>query len=103
MLEYPDAEERKAALERLVGIEHELWMQVGGHARVKGIADEDMERSRDAKTSAVHFLRFQLTPEMATAARGGAPISIGVAHPLYTYGVDPVPEAVRASLAADLG
>lgn len=102
MIEYTDVEERRAALERLVGIEHELWVQVGGHARVKGIADEDLERSRDSKTSAVHFLRFQLTPDMVAAARAGAPISIGVAHPLYTYSLDPVSEAVRASLANDL-
>lgn len=102
MIEYPDAVERKAALERLVGIEHELWVQVGGHARVKGVADEDMERTREAKTSAVHFVRFPLTPEMVAAARGGAALSIGVSHPLYTYSLDPVPEAVRASLVNDL-
>lgn len=102
MIEYTDVEERRAALERLVGIEHELWVQVGGHARVKGLADEDMERSKEAKTAAVHFLRFQLTSDMVAAARAGAPISIGVAHPLYTYSLDPVSEAVRASLANDL-
>lgn len=102
MIEYTDVEERKAALERLVGIEHELWVQVGGHARVKGVADEDMERTKDAKTAAVHFVRFPLTPDMVAAARAGAPLSIGVAHPLYTYSLDPVSEAVRASLANDL-
>ena len=102
MIEYADVEERKAALVRLVGIEHALWVQVGGSAKVKGIADEDMERSREAKTAAVHFMRFQLTPDMVAAARAGAAISIGVSHPLYTYGLDPVPEAVRASLALDL-
>jgi len=102
MLEYTDAEERRTALERLVGIEHAVWMQVGGHARVTAIADEDMARTKEAKTSAVHFLRFPLTPAMVEAARAGAPIAIGVAHPLYTYAIDPVSEAVRASLAADL-
>jgi len=102
MIEYPDVEERRVALARLVGIEHELWVQVGGGARVKGIADEDMERSKEQKTAAVHFVRFQLTPDMVAAARAGAPISIGVAHPAYTYSLDPVPEAVRASLANDL-
>ncbi len=102
MIEYTDVDERKAALERLVGIEHELWVQVGGHARVKGVADEDMERTKDAKTAAVHFVRFPLTPDMVAAARAGAPVSIGVAHPLYTYSLDPVSEAVRASLANDL-
>jgi len=102
MIEYPDVEERRVALARLVGIEHELWVQVGGGARVTGIADEDMERSKEQKTAAVHFVRFQLTPDMVAAARAGAPISIGVAHPAYTYSLDPVPEAVRASLANDL-
>ncbi len=102
MLEYAEVEERRVALAQLVGIEHELWVQVGGAARVKGIADEDMERTREAKTSAVHFVRFQLTPDMAAAARAGAPVSIGVAHPLYTYSLDPVPETVRASLVHDL-
>lgn len=102
MIEYPDIEERRVALERLVGIEHDLWVQVGGGARVKGIADEDMERSKAQKTAAVHFVRFQLTPDMVAAARAGAPISIGVSHPVYTYSLDPVPEAVRASLANDL-
>lgn len=102
MLEYADVDQRRAALERLVGIEHELWVQVGGHARIKGLADEDMARSKEHKTAAVHFVRFQLTPAMVTAAREGAPISIGVAHPLYAYGLDPVPEQVRASLVRDL-
>ena len=102
MLEYPDVEERKTALARLSGIEHAVWMQVGGHARVMGIADEDMPRARQAKTAAVHFMRFQLTPEMVRAACAGAPLAVGVAHRLYSYSVDPVSEAVRASLAADL-
>jgi hypothetical protein len=102
MLEYAEVEERRVALAQLVGIEHELWVQVGGAARVKGIADEDMERTREAKTSAVHFVRFQLTPDMVAAARAGAPVSIGVAHQLYTYSLDPVPETVRASLVHDL-
>ncbi len=102
MIEYPDIEERRVALERLVGIEHELWIQVGGGARVKGIADEDMERSKEQKTAAVHFVRFQLSADMVAAARAGAPISIGVSHPVYTYSLDPAPESVRASLANDL-
>ena len=102
MLEYAEVDERRAALTRLVGIEHALWVQVGAGARVKGIADEDMERSREAKTSAVHFVRFQLGAESVAAARAGAPLSIGVAHPLYTSSLDPVPEAVRAALVHDL-
>lgn len=102
MIEYAEVEERRAALARLVGIEHALWVQVGAGARVMGIADEDMERSREAKTSAVHFVRFQLDAERVAAALAGAPLSIGVAHPLYTYSLDPVPAAVRTSLVHDL-
>lgn len=102
MIEYEDLEERRLALQRLVGIEHDVWVQIGASARVKAIADEDTERSKEAKTAAVHFLRFQLTPELAAAARSGAPISIGVAHPLYHYSLDPVPEPVRLALVSDL-
>src|SRR5690606_28499490 len=102
MLEYEDPAERRRALAELVGIEHNVWLRVGTHPRVVAIADEDMERSNERKTSAVHFLRFQLTPELVAAARSGAPLAVGVEHPLYTREVDPLPEATRAALAADL-
>ena len=102
MLEFPDVEERRVALERLVGIEDTLWMQVNGHAKVKGIADEDLDRTREAKTSAVHFVRFELTEEMATDLKAGAALSIGVDLPAYQYARDPLDEASRNALAADI-
>ncbi len=102
MVEYDDPEVRREMLSRLVGIEDKVWVRVGGHDKVYPIADEDLERDQPDKTSSVHFLRFELTPEMVTAAKAGAPISVGVEHPLYTHSVEPVPENVRASLVRDL-
>lgn len=102
MLEYPDAEERRVALERLVGIEHRVWARVGQLPPCFAIADEDMERSRAAKTSAVHFVRFQLTDEMVAAARAGANIALGIDLPNYRHALDPLPPAARAALVADL-
>ena len=83
MIEYPDPEERKQRLARLIGFEKAVWAQVADFARVAPIANEDLERETEAKTSAVHFLRFELTPEMAAAAKQGAPIRVGVDHPHY--------------------
>jgi hypothetical protein len=102
MVELPDVEERKRELARLIGIEDKLWMQVSGHDRVYAIADEDLERENADKTSSVHFVRFELKPEMAAAAKSGAAVSIGIDHPNYRYAVEPVQPAVRDSLAADL-
>lgn len=102
MIEYPDIEERRVALERLVGIEHRVWARVGELPPVYAIADEDIERSRDNKTSAVHFVRFQLTPAMVAAAKAGAPIALGIDHPQYVHAVDPLPVAARETLVADL-
>lgn len=102
LIEYPDPAERARALERLVGVEHRLWLRVEGHPPVTGIADEDLERSTDTKTSSVHFLRFELTDEMARALKHGAGLAIGVDHPEYRVEVAAVPPAVRASLAGDL-
>jgi len=85
MIEYPDPEMRAGQLEKLVGIEDLLWMQVGSHDKIWAIADEDLERSTDNKTSAVHFIRMEVTDEMVTALRTGESWSIGVQHPLYTY------------------
>ena len=101
MFEYPDAEERKVALARLVGVETATFVEVGGFARVAPFANEDLDRTTASKTSAVHFLRFELTPEMAASAKGGAPIRVGIDHPHYQAEVT-VPEATRASLVADL-
>ena len=103
MVEYPDEDERRVQLRKLVGIERQVWAQVADFARITPIADEDLERETEDKTSSVHFLRFELTPEMATAVRQGAPISVGIDHPAYTYTVEPVPQNVRDSLAEDLG
>ena len=102
MIEYADPQERAQALSRLVGIENQVWMQVAGQPRVVCIADEDLERADEDKTSAVHFLRFELTPEMIKAVKGGANIAAGIDHAEYRHSIEKVPEAVRSSLAADL-
>ncbi len=101
MLEYDDVEERKRALAELLGIEDKVWMAVAGHERIWAIADEDLERDTEDKTSSVHFLRFQFTPEMIAAARSGAALRIGIDHDRYTASVEPLPDAVRESLVAD--
>ncbi len=102
MIEYPDVAERRGALGRLVGIENQIWIRVGELPAVTGIADEDLDRSDEQKTSAVHFLRFELSPDDQVAAlKGGASLQIGVTHPDYTYSVL-APESVRDSLIADL-
>jgi len=102
MMEYPDPEERRVQLGKLLGIERHVWAQVADFARVTPVADEDLEREDEEKTSSVHFLRFELTPEMVAAVKGGATISMGIDHPAYTFSVDPVPQNVRDSLAEDL-
>jgi hypothetical protein len=102
LIEYEDADERKRALARLKGIEDRVWIAVAGHDRVHAIADEDLERETDEKTSSVHFLRFELTPPMVAALKGGAALSIGVDHPALSATVPAVGEATRASLAGDL-
>lgn len=103
MIEYPDADERRVALARLRGVEETVWLDVGSEPRLLAIADEDLERSDEDKTSAVHFLRFQFTPAMIAAARAGADFSFGIDHPAYQASAAPVPRAVRDALAADLG
>ncbi len=102
MLEYDDIEERRVALESLKGIEDRVWVQVGNQPKVWAIADEDLERENDTKTSSVHFVRFELTPEMVRAAKSGAAIAMGVDHPSFRHETGPLPAAVRDSLAADL-
>jgi len=101
MVEYPEVEERREALARLIGIEDRVWVQVEGHDRVFAIADEDLEREDGSKTSSVHFLRFELTPEMIASLNGGAGLSIGIDHPNYPHSAA-VAEAARRSLCADL-
>ncbi|HSC08875.1 MAG TPA: DUF3501 family protein [Steroidobacteraceae bacterium] len=102
LIEYPDPAERRAALERLKGIEDRCWIQVAGQARVFAIADEDLERENEEKTSAVHFLRFELDARMRAALRAGAVLSVGIDHDQHRYSVERVPDAIRASLIADL-
>jgi hypothetical protein len=102
MIEYEDVAERRDALARLIGVEHRVWVKVGDNAPLFAIANEDLPRSNDEKTAAVHFLRFDLPPALIAAVKAGAPITIGIDHPALSYRVDPVPEPIRASLAADL-
>lgn len=102
MIQYTDVDERKDMLTKLTGIEDKTWMQVADYDKVFAIADEDMERTTDNKTSAVHFLRFELSAEMIAAVSQGAAIKAGVEHSHYSYIVDPLPQNVAASLADDL-
>jgi hypothetical protein len=102
MIEYGDVEKRRVALMNMVGIEHRVWVQVDGSERVYAIADEDLERATEDKTSSVHFLRFELTPEMVAAVKYGAGIAMGIEHEAYTHTVPAVADNVRRSLAADL-
>ncbi len=101
MVEYEDVEERRSALARLIGIERRVWVQVEGCARVYAIANEDLDRQAEDKTSAVHFLRFELTPEMVTTIKHGAGVLAGIDHPDYREAVK-LPPGVRDSLAGDL-
>ena len=102
MLEFPEAEERREALARLRGVEDRVYVRVEGFDPVFAIADEDLDRENDTKTSAVHFLRFDLTPEMAKAVKAGASIGAGIDHPSYAFAVPAVSGEQRDSLAADL-
>ena len=102
LIEYEDVDERKAALASMKGIEDKVWVRVEGCARVYAIADEDLARENEEKTSSVHFLRFELTKEMAEALKYGVGLAIGVDHPAYTEAVDPVSAEIRGALAKDL-
>ncbi|MEK6245334.1 MAG: DUF3501 family protein [Pseudomonadota bacterium] len=101
LIEYPEPEERRRRLAQLKGIEDRTWVEVEGCARVHAIADEDMERENEEKTSAVHFVRFELDEQMRRALKQDAALSIGVDHPNYRASVVVNPE-VRSSLAGDL-
>ena len=102
MLEYPDVEERRVMLGKLKGIEDRVWVKAVGCKPVYAIADEDLERENDDKTSAVHFLRFELDAETRASLKHGANLAIGVDHAFFTHQVDPVDAAVRDALVADL-
>jgi hypothetical protein len=102
LLEFPDAEVRRVRLTELKGVEDRCWVQVADFGRVSAVADEDLERENDTKTSSVHFLRFELTDAMVTALRAGARLAVGIDHPAYMHSVDGVGDAVRESLLGDL-
>ena len=102
LIEFPDERERRVQLAKLKGVEARCWVQVDALERVFAIADEDLERENDEKTSSVHFLRFELTAPMVAALKSGAPLAVGVDHENYRHTVTPVPSAVREALVADL-
>lgn len=102
LIEYATVPERQRALAKLKGIEDRIFVQVEGQARVYAIADEDLDRENDEKTSAVHFLRFELNPMMKTALKNGAQIKVGCDHPQYLAQVDEVSPETLASLVKDL-
>lgn len=102
LIEYANETERRAALAKLIGIEDRLFLQVEGQARVYAIADEDLERENDEKTSAVHFVRFELTPVMKDALKGGAQMMIGCDHPNYPVHLEELPQETLSALVKDL-
>ena len=102
LIEYADPDARRTALGRLIGVEDRCWIRAGDLERLFAIPDEDLERANDEKTSAVHFLRFELPAAMADAVKRGAPLSVGVDHENYRHTIGPLPPAVRDSLSADL-
>jgi hypothetical protein len=102
LIEYGDEKARKEALAKMHGIERQVWIQVEGAAKVFAIADEDLERENEQKTSSVHFLRFELTPDMAAALKYGVSLNIGVTHPAYSATVSPLSNEQRNALVADL-
>ena len=101
MIEYVDEDERRVALSKMIGIEDKVWVQMDGFDKVFAIADEDMERDTEEKTSAVHFLRFEFDAEMVAAAKQSASIAMGIDHPAYTQSLSPISNESRSSLVAD--
>ena len=102
MVEFPEVEERRAMLTQLIGIEDKVYVQVDGFDRVFAIADEDLERSDEHKTSAVHFMRFELPAEQVDALKSGAALAAGIDHENYRVEIAPLPENVLQSLIGDL-
>jgi len=102
LIEFPKPAERARALAQLKGIERRCWVQVAGQPQVFAVADEDLERENDEKTSAVHFLRFELTPAMIVALRAGAALGAGIDHEHYRHALEAVPAPLRAALITDL-
>lgn len=102
MIEFTDEEERRVALKKMLGIENNLWLKIEGFNEIHPVSDEDLERNDDNKTSAVHFLRFQLDHEMIDGLKGGCQLSAGINHPEYKYTVNPIPQNISESLISDL-
>ncbi|MBT8149559.1 MAG: DUF3501 family protein [Pseudomonadales bacterium] len=102
MIEFPDVEQRKQKLVELRGIERHTYVQVGDGERVYAIADEDMPRETEEKTSAIHFMRFELSDAMIAAAKAGEPIAVGIDHPAYRVHIDEIAPQTQASLVEDL-
>ena len=102
LIEFPDPNERKRELARLIGVEDRMFVEVEGHPRVYAIADEDLEREDAEKTSAVHFVRFELTPDMVAAMKQGAGLAMGADHPNYRAEIPAVAPETRAALLQDL-
>jgi hypothetical protein len=102
LLEFPDEQVRREQLVQLRGVESRCWVQAAGFAKAFAIADEDLPRENDEKTSAVHFLRFELDAPMLAALKNGAALRAGVDHDRYRHAVEPVPERICASLLGDL-
>jgi hypothetical protein len=102
LIEYPDLEERRMALAKLIGVEDRVWVKIEGQPRIFAVADEDLDRENDDKTSAVHFLRFELSAPMKQALRGGAALSMGVDHPNYSATIDKAGAQTAHSLLKDL-
>lgn len=100
MIEYEDLDERKEMLGKLIGVEEKIWAEVEGHEKVYPIADEDLVRETEVKTSAVHFLRFELSPAMIKSLKEGTGLSMGVDHAAYQMG-DPIKKEIRDSLVGD--
>ena len=102
LIEYTNETDRKAALAKLIGVEDRVFIQVEGQDRVYAIADEDMDRENEEKTSAVHFVRFELTPAMKNALKSGAQMMVGCDHPNYPAHLEELPQETLASLLQDL-
>jgi hypothetical protein len=102
MIQYTDVDERQKMLTQLIGIENLVWMQIADHEKIYAIADEDLERNTEEKTSAVHFMRFELDSDMITALKKGATISAGVEHENYQRTISPIKNNIRDSLVDDI-
>jgi hypothetical protein len=102
MIEEPDVERRRVLLAGMIGIEDSVWVRVDGHGVVHAVADEDLDRSTEEKTSSVHFLRFELSAQMVHDMKRGASLSMGIDHHNYRHQLEPVSAPVRIALTADL-